>query len=130
MKQFIINQKNEETKRKEEAEREGIRKEEEKRTKQAEKAENRKREKNKKILEGFWDFRYQNLMTQFIQADNNEDVIEIGLKIFALIGVYREASIHAAKVVINDIQLPVERRKIQQIENSTYLYQNLVLHIS
>ncbi|OMJ73494.1 hypothetical protein SteCoe_27794 [Stentor coeruleus] len=120
----------EENHKREELEKEIKRKEEEKKRKIAEKAERKKKEKNKKILESFWDYRYQGLLDEFMNVYQDDDIIDIGIKVFKLIGIFREASIHAAKVVINDLQLPAERRKVKKIQDSMFIYQNLLLYLS
>lgn len=120
----------EEQKKKEEAEKESKKKLEEKKRKQFEKAEKRKKEANQKVLESYWDYNFQNLLNNFLNSESNQEIIETGLDIFRLIGSFKEAAIYASKIVINEIQLPIERRKIRELGNSTYVYQNLMLNLS
>ena len=120
----------EEVKKKEEAEKDIKRKEEEKKRKLLEKADKKRIEKNHKLLQNFWDYRFQSLITSFLVSSNPDAIIEIGLKIFQLVGSFRESSKHAAEVIINDIQLPVERRKFKKLNDSAYIYQNFLIHLS
>lgn len=120
----------EEAKKKEEAEREVKRKEEEKKLKILEKAERKRIEKNQKSLQNYWDYRFQSLITSFLSSADEEATIEDGLRIFQLIGAFSEASKHAAEVIINDIHLPVDRRKYKKLKSSGYIYQNLLVHLA
>ena len=82
-----------------------------------------------KILETFWDYRFQSLLTSFLSSPSAAQ-IDQGLPIFHLLSSFLDSSKRAAKLLITDQHLPLAQRRFQPLKNSTYLYQNLLLHLS
>ena len=115
----------EEAKKLHEIDQEVRRKEEEQRKKKLEKVEKSRMKRNRKLLEGFWDFSMQELV-QGVKLD----LVEGGVKIFQLLGSFQEAAVQAAKVLVADLQMPSKKRKVSRLSDSRFVYKNLLLFLA
>lgn len=101
------------------------RRQEEKRRRKIEKREKGKTRRNRKILEGFWDFNMQELV-QGVRSDG----LEAGFRIFGLLRSFHQAAVQAAELLIADLQLPSSSRRVSQLSESRFIYNNLLLHLA
>jgi len=123
----------EEARRKQQIDLELKRLQEEAEKKRQEQAEAARRVKFQRILEHSWDYKFQRLWTQSSRPADFEDTLKTGVKLFQLLGAFRVKTQAAARLIVDELHLPLDQRQMQPLTtdpNPLYLYQHVFYHLA
>jgi tetratricopeptide (TPR) repeat protein len=123
----------EEAKRKQQIDLELKRLQEEAEKKRQEQAEAARRVKFQRILEHSWDYKFQRLWTQSVRPVDFEDTLKTGIKLFQLLGSFRVKTQAAARLIVDELHLPLDQRQLQPLATDPqplYLYQHVFYHLA
>lgn len=101
----------EKQRRKEQKEQEYLKKQQEIRNQEVKEQEEIKNKKRQKI-ESAYEFRYREIMKELLEMHTSfDEKMKNGIKLFALIGIFRKQAVKAVEEVVNDLIFPPAERK-------------------
>lgn len=131
MKELLI----QEQQRKIEVENERKRLQDELEKKKIEQIEDEKRKRYLKLLEFSWDYQFQVLWSQSLAGGLPfEDGLTVGIRIFKHVGGFVQKAVEAVKVIVYEMILPDEDKRIFPVEEleslQIYKYQNMLIKLA